>query len=246
MSTATLTNMKPTLLCIDSAQGIASLGLVHHGQVLAERQLANKRDHAERFIDEIQALLDQAELKLSQCTALVVGLGPGSFIGVRIGLATVKGLAFGANLPIVGVCSSAALALSAQQSGKIAVAVDAKKGQVYASAYVIKDNKIQQQLLSPQPLAPAHAMEQFSTSGPFNVVIGDGFDRYADVFAPMLQADTPPTKAPSGIHALALAQLAQAQIESETYSDLDSLAPHYARRSEAEIKRAQHLAETQN
>lgn len=240
-------NTQNVLLCVDSAQGIASLGIVQDQLVLAERQLANKRDHAERIVDEIDALLDQTALKLSDCSAVVIGLGPGSFIGVRIGLATIKGLAFATNIPVIGVSSSAALALSAQQAGRVLVAVDAKKSQVYASAYQVDvDGIIVDELISPQPLAPEQANSLFVEMGPIDVVTGDGFERYKDVFAPILQAGHKPAVFNQGIHAQALAQLAQAKLRAKDYADLDKLAPHYARRSEAEIKRAQRLQKATN
>ena len=233
---------KNLLLCVDSAQGVASLGLVCERKVLAKRQLANKRDHAERIIDEIQKVLDQAGHKLRDCAAIVTGLGPGSFIGVRIGLATIKGLAFGANIPVIGVSSSAALALSAQQQGRVAVAIDAKKGQVYASAHVVNaELNLQHELAAPQPLAPDKAQQLFASIGAFDLVTGDGFVRYADIFSPLLTATPRPQSVNKGIEVIALATLAQARLANRDFCDLDTLAPHYARRSEAEIKRAQRL-----
>ncbi len=236
---------KKTLLCVDTAQGVASLGLVRDGQVLAEVQLANKRDHAERIIDALDALFDKTGLSLKDCAAIVIGLGPGSFIGVRIGLATIKGLAFGADLPIIGVSSSAALALSAQSSAapvRVAVAVDAKKAQVYASAYQLDASGIIDEiLLEAQPLKPAEAQQRFVDMGPFDLVTGDGFGRYAEVFADLLQGPSSPNVVDTGIQCRALAALAKKKLAQQKFDDIDSLAPHYTRRSEAEIKRAQRL-----
>lgn len=243
-----MTTSNLTLLCIDTAHGVASLGLVRGGALLAERLLESKRDHAERLLDEVQALLESQNLCLQDCAALVVGVGPGSFIGVRIGLATVKGLAFGAALPVIAVSSSAALALSRQQAGTVAVAVDAKKGQVYAAAYALTlippdgAPPAVAELLAPQPLAPDQALAKFVGLGPCDALVGDGFARYAEIFAPLgiEQTDAKPLVR---ISPLAMAQLAQDDLSAQRWSDLDLLTPHYTRRSEAEIKREEKIGQ---
>lgn len=238
-----MTTSNSTLLCIDTAHGVASLGLVRGAALLAERLLESKRDHAERLIDEVQAVLESQHLRLQDCAALVVGVGPGSFIGVRIGLATVKGLAFGAALPVLAVSSSAALALSRQQAGTVAVAVDAKKGQVYAAAYAVTlAPPAVAELLAPQPLAPDQALAQFVGLGPCNALVGDGFARYAEIFAPLGTEQTDPNPL-LRISPLAMAQLAQDDLRAQRWADLDLLAPHYTRRSEAEIKREEKVGQ---
>ncbi len=225
----------PTLLCLDTALAAATVGIARGDQVLAEQQITTKREHAERLGGIVQELLAQSHLTLGELDAIAVGLGPGSFVGVRIGVATAKGLAFGAGLPLIGLPSSASLALSAAAAGRVAVAVDAKKGQVYAALYRIEGGALVESLLDPCALDPDQALARFQELGPLEARIGDGFERFAEFFAPL---DATPLAAPL-LSTAGMARLALVELVAGRFADADSLVPLYARRSEAEVKRDQ-------
>jgi tRNA threonylcarbamoyladenosine biosynthesis protein TsaB len=96
------------ILAFDTATDVATSALVDDGEVLGERV-----SRAVTLLEDVDALLRQAGARTGDLDALAVGIGPGSFTGVRIGLATARGLAFGLDLPVAGVSTLAALAAGA-------------------------------------------------------------------------------------------------------------------------------------
>jgi len=223
-----------TLLCIDSSTAVASVGLVVDGETRAERRMDQKRRHAEQMYESIDAVLSDAGVNLGDVDALAVGLGPGSFIGVRVALATAKGLAIGADLPLIGVSTLAAIALSHGAAGRIAVAIDAKKGQVYAGLYDVEAlNEPAVELIAPQAIDPGPCAAQLEAQRPLAALLGDGPARFAEAFAPLddvLRGSPPPQ--PAALYALAAERTTRRE-----FDDPAALAPFYARRSEAELKR---------
>lgn len=124
------------VLAIDTSGEAMGLAVsTRDGRLLQSVERAGLR-HAEALAPAIAAMLGRAGLDASALDLVGCSIGPGSFTGVRIGLATAKGLAFGAGCPLVGVPSLDALALRcAFFPGIVAPVVDAKKGRLYAAVY---------------------------------------------------------------------------------------------------------------
>jgi tRNA threonylcarbamoyladenosine biosynthesis protein TsaB len=112
------------ILAFDMATSVVTSALVRDGEVLAER-VSKPRS----VLEDIDALLREAGVEPGELDALAVGTGPGSFTGVRIGLATARALAFALDLPAAGVSTLDALAAGAP--GAVPV-IDAKRGEVFA------------------------------------------------------------------------------------------------------------------
>ena len=104
--------MTSTLLAIDTATDACSVALISGNTTWEKFQLA-PRQHAELILKMIDALLDEAKLRLQQLDAIAVGYGPGSFMGVRLAVSVAQGLAFGVKCPVIAVSSLRALAQSA-------------------------------------------------------------------------------------------------------------------------------------
>jgi tRNA threonylcarbamoyladenosine biosynthesis protein TsaB len=103
---------------------------------LAARATRLDRDHAARFVPELEALLAEAGVTRDQLGAIAVGVGPGSYTGLRVGIAAARGLATGLGLPLAGVDSLALVAWGALAPGETGVAaLDARRGNVYAGLY---------------------------------------------------------------------------------------------------------------
>ncbi|HEX5247746.1 MAG TPA: tRNA (adenosine(37)-N6)-threonylcarbamoyltransferase complex dimerization subunit type 1 TsaB [Gaiellaceae bacterium] len=146
------------MLAFDTATEVATSALVDDGEVLAERA-----SRARTLLEDVDALLRQGGAHSRDLDALAVGIGPGSFTGVRIGLATARGLALALDLQGAGVSTLAALAAGAP--GAIPV-VDARRSEVFA----LVDGE-------PSVLAPADV-----TIEPGTVLVGDGARRYRALF----------------------------------------------------------------
>jgi len=121
------------VLALDTSTEYCSVALWHDGAVLERSELAGQK-HSELLIDMLDALLNEAGVKLAQVDGIAFGKGPGSFTGVRIACGSTQGLAFGANLPVAGVCTLEALAEASGKSRVIA-ALDARMGEIYHAVY---------------------------------------------------------------------------------------------------------------
>jgi tRNA threonylcarbamoyladenosine biosynthesis protein TsaB len=193
--------------------------------------------HSVRLPGALAELLDAESRKLSEVEGYAVGLGPGSFTGLRIGLATWKGLAYGNRRPIAGVSSLEAMALeAAAQAPAEALLVpllDAKKGEVYAGFYRASERGVE--AAGPEAtLSPAALLDRLAALGAA-VGFGEGYEAYREALAsrlPRLAAGpaTPP--------ALAVARLAAPRLLGASFDAqaLYALEPHYVRKSEAEVK----------
>jgi len=126
----------PLLLAVESATPATSVALLRGEVVLAEVRCAAERPTAESLLPAIDALLREAGEALADVEAFAVSIGPGSFTSLRIGLATVKGLALGTGRPAVAVPTLAALACRAPPGpGPVVAMLDARRGEVYAASY---------------------------------------------------------------------------------------------------------------
>jgi tRNA threonylcarbamoyladenosine biosynthesis protein TsaB len=121
------------ILALDTSTEYCSVALWQDGAVIERCELAGQK-HSELLIGMLDALLHEAGVNLAQIGGIAFGKGPGSFTGVRIACGATQGLALGANLPVVGVCTLEALAEASGQSHVIA-ALDARMGEIYHASY---------------------------------------------------------------------------------------------------------------
>lgn len=127
---------EPTVLGIDTSGSRGALGLLRGEEVLGEAQLTGKGAFSEQLLPSIHRLLGQAGLQPGDLGLLAVAIGPGSFTGLRIGLATTKGLAYTLSSPTVGLVSLEILAASSGMGGEaIATALPARPGWLYTARY---------------------------------------------------------------------------------------------------------------
>lgn len=135
----------PLYLGLDTATPFLSLALWSNEKgLLAHFAETIGRDHAKRIMLEIDTLFKVANVSPSQLAGIAVGVGPGSYTGVRVGIATAKALAKGLNVPLVGVSTLAAMAFVALQDNEQGiVALDARKGSVYAGVFEKRNAAVQ-------------------------------------------------------------------------------------------------------
>ncbi len=167
-----------------------------------------------------------------------IGLGPGSFTGLRIGLATWKGLAYANRRPIAGASSLAAMALAAAPdapAGALLVPLlDAKKGEVYAGFYRAEGGSVRAQ--DPEAaLPPAALADRLAPLSGEAYAFGEGWTAFEAALAGKVQRLRTEVEAPT---ALAVAALAACKLRGAVYDAqaLFALEPHYVRKSEAEVK----------
>lgn len=122
------------ILAMDTSTNRLSLALRDQGRTLAASDLHSQRRHTESILLQIQGLLKQAGAAPTQVKGLAVGLGPGSFTGVRAGIATCLGFSQALGLPVVGVSSFLAVA-AAQAVDAVVVVEDARQELFYSACY---------------------------------------------------------------------------------------------------------------
>ncbi len=127
------------ILAIETGAGCGGVSLTRGGfsggRVIGEYSLQPETSHSRRLLGSVAALMAAAGVAWTDLDALAVSLGPGSFTGLRIGLAAAKGLAMATGLPLVGVPGLDALAAGMPMPGwRLCPVLDARKGQVYAAS----------------------------------------------------------------------------------------------------------------
>ncbi len=236
------------VLGIETATRFGSVGIVEQkgaeSQVLAESVQEAGRTHGAMLLAQIDEALESAGLDLAAVEAFAVSTGPGSFTGLRVGMATAKALAWAAGAPIAGVATLEAWAASwasvtgASAVGRtLCVALDARKGEVYRAAFVVGQggSALQRCLVDAveKPEACARSFQSLGVAPSELHVLGDGVFRYPEPFAGIGEdrrcdlAQRPP----SGVQ---VAQLALPRL-TEGGDDVRELAPVYVRASEAEL-----------
>ncbi len=130
-------------LGIDTSTPFLSLALCSANDVLATFQENLGRDHAKRLISELEQLFQKANLQKSDLAGIGVGIGPGSYTGLRVGIAAAKGLSRALGISLSGVDSLAASAYACLRDGETGyITLDARRGSVYAGLYQKSDNKV--------------------------------------------------------------------------------------------------------
>jgi tRNA threonylcarbamoyladenosine biosynthesis protein TsaB len=123
------------VLALDTANGACSAAVLKDGAVLSAISEPMMRGHQERLAPLVRQVMDEAGLAFADLDRIGVTVGPGSFTGLRVGLAFAKGLGLALGKPCVGVGSLEALAASAPGAGLTAAVIDAKRGQVYLQVF---------------------------------------------------------------------------------------------------------------
>lgn len=165
------------ILSFDTATDVATACVSSDGEVLGESASAGRSVGAQRLLDDVHGLLDRAGVAPADLDLIVAGTGPGTFTGLRIGLATARALGFALGVPVRGVSTLAALRVPAEVD---VACIDARRGEVFCSGPGIDAQAIDPEALA--ALLPAGA-----------TVAGDGAVRYRGALA---GAEIPPDDSP--------------------------------------------------
>lgn len=158
------------ILAIDTSTSVGSVALLVDGQLVAEIAASVRARHGETLLPHVQRVLELGGLAPAGVDLIAVGLGPGSFTGLRVGLAAVKGLAIANGTPVVGVGSLAAIARGLAPAGGVAVVLaDAQRGEVFLAAYDVRETEPATELLAPIHLLPDQAIAHLGGALPEGV-----------------------------------------------------------------------------
>ena len=223
------------ILGIDTSTLVSSVALVDNNKVLAELNIQSKLTHSEMLMPHIDQLLKLSQVDKKALTSIAVSIGPGSFTGLRIGLATAKTIAYALDIPIIGVPTMEALAYNCPIPGVyIMPLLDAQKGNCYTAVYCWeKENLIIKEQTKVDSfdnlLSCAIKMDKKV------VVLGEVAIKYADKIKDI--HDNIVLAQPQIIFAKAssVALLGNYMQNRGVKHDVMTLEPYYIRKSEAEV-----------
>jgi len=225
----------PVILALETATPCGSVALVSPGRCLGEYSLDTGTALSQRLLTGVAWLLAQANLTWDRIDAIAVSLGPGSFTGLRIGLATAKGLCLASGKPLLGVASLDGLAAQLPFAAlPVCPVVDARKKEIYTALYHCDDSGVPVRTSNFLAIAPEKIGKIIS--GP-TLFIGDGLPLYGQMLRDMLPEYA--RLAPPEIcfaRAAAIGSLALRLFAAGKFLDPATAVPIYIRASDAELQ----------
>lgn len=223
------------ILGIETATLVSSVALATKDTLLAEITLQTKKTHSELLMPHIDKILTMAQVSKADIKAVAVSIGPGSFTGLRIGLATAKTLAYALKVPLVGVPTLAALAYGCFVPGSmLAPMLDAQKGNVYQAVYQWQSGELQE-IMPPTVMHIDEALDKLAEYNTPVVLMGEAAvlhrgsiqerGKHLVLAAPHLIIQ----------RAGSVAALGHTLLKAGIQDDVMALEPLYIRRSEAEV-----------
>lgn len=213
-------NMK--ILAIDTTSKICSVALLEDEEIIDEINLNSGLTHSEKLMPLVKEILEKNNIELKDINLIGVDVGPGSFTGIRIGIASVKAIAEVFNIPVAAVTSLEVLARNCSNLYKKASLIDARNNQVYMGIFDENYNKIEEYLADDINIA----IEKISKYEKI-VLTGDGLDVHSDLLTEKL-----PSSGFSMIneqYARNVGKMAYKKFKENDLKNADTLMPVYLR-----------------
>ena len=216
------------VLALDTTARVGSCALARDGRVMIERS-SDTAEHASRLPRDLMTLLNEAGVDLADIDVFAVATGPGSFTGLRIGIATMQGLAFAGAKPLIGISTVDALAHEAD-APRAATWIDAWRGEVYAALY-------DEGRLTRGPAVSRPSDELDAIRGVPTRFIGDGAAMYREQIERAMGAQAIFANPVAPLLAGTVARLADEAARRGECPPPHAIRPLYVRRSDAELTR---------
>lgn len=239
------------ILAIDSSSKVATVALMKDNKLLGEITLNDKKEHSVILMTIVDQLLKLNNLTIGDIDGYVVSKGPGSFTGLRIGMATIKGLSFGSNKPYVSISSLDALALSVSNfDGIICPIMDALRNSVYTSLYKGHSTLANSESgLEPMTLEKLLDYSAFDIDELIEIIksknekvifIGDGVDKYKNYLIENCPNCYFPPNHLNLVRASSLGEIGSILIKEGNVDDPNS-TPFYLKKPQAEREYEQRM-----
>ena len=223
------------ILAVDSSASVASAAIAEGDKLICEFTLNHKKNHSEKLMPMIDELFQSAQLMPGDIDLFAVANGPGSFTGLRIGVATVKGLAHALQKPTVGISTLLAMAYNLPFCEyMLSPIMDARRAQVYNGVYQWQKGTVKE-IIQPRAVSIAECIGELRKNGEPVVFLGDGVPVHKDFIREQLgdQAIFAPQNC--NMQRAASVALAAAEIyKTGNYQNYYELAPMYLRKPQAE------------
>lgn len=220
------------LLAIDTATNSGGVAISRNAEVIGLVMLKTPLSYAEKLVDYIDFLLESLDLKVRDINCLAVASGPGSFTGLRVGIASAKGLSQSLNIPCVGVSTLAALAHRFREvEPSISPLIDARRQQVYAALYEYRRGELTEDIA--ECVLPPHQWLKKLPEERSCLLVGDAAQLYSSTAAALrpgcrvLRTDN--------FILTSLCQMAFERFARGEFVDAAALKAHYIRPSDARV-----------
>lgn len=222
------------ILAIDTSTASGSIALLEDNQLIAETTTHIQKTHAERLLPSIKNLFDTIGARIEEVDGFALTAGPGSFTGLRIGLSTIKGLAWSLNKPVVGVSTLEAMAMNIPYADKpVCPVLDARKKEVYAGIYKFQDAECSC-IMPDTAISPTALIERIQEP---TIFIGDGIQVFKSQISNLKSQILIAPPHLWSIKASNIGLLAWEKFKSGLVDKPDIIRLNYLRPSEAEIKK---------
>ena len=226
------------VLGVDTSSRSLSVAITEGSKVLTKFNGGASLRHSQDLIPAIKNLLKSTGLGLEDLDGFALSIGPGSFTGLRIGLAAAKGFAFSLGRPVVGISSLKALAYNLSGSEYLVASIlDARRGEYYIAVNRFNGSSIEN-ILADSVMPPDELIDYIKSLKEKVAFVGDGVCRLRDVIDEQL-GDSAILPLPDAIYPSVsnIARLAHKRLDSGDADDIDTLTPNYIRKSDAEYTR---------
>ncbi len=228
------------LLAIDSSGMVASVALVTEDTVLAEYNVNYKKTHSQTLMPMLDTIVQMIGISLEEIDYIVTSEGPGSFTGLRIGAATVKGLGLALDKPVVSVPTLEGLAMNLfGVTDLICPIMDARRNQVYTGVYCFENNQLQA-VMEQAPMDMQELISKLNDIGKSVIFVGDGIPVYQSQLADCLTVAY--SFAPAHLNRQRAAAVAMRGLDYITEGKIQTATEHvpeYLRLSQAEREYAE-------
>jgi tRNA threonylcarbamoyladenosine biosynthesis protein TsaB len=222
------------IFALDTATQSCSVALIEDKSLLAELTRLNRRTHSRHIMALIDMVCGLSDIKIGDVDAFAVTVGPGSFTGLRIGISTIKGLAFSLNKPVIGISSLDALAWQCAQSPYLICSLlDARKKEGYFCRYRFRNEELVKQG-DEKVGAPVEALRDIQEPCIF---VGNAAQMYREkISAELGELAHFAARGQNAIRASSIAWLSMAGFSGRGNNDVELLTPRYIRKPDAQIK----------
>lgn len=230
---------KIRILALDSTAEVSSVCVCEGERLICEMTVNTGNTHSQTLLPAVEQTLRMAEMTVNDIDLFACSTGPGSFTGVRIGTATVKGIAYGKNKPCVSVSTLEALAYNLiGNNGLICPVMNARRSQVYNALFECENGNLTR-LCPDRALAISELDEELKKESKSIYLSGDGYEITANGFKDTRISFVPERQRYQS--AYSVAQVALKKYNAGEYVDDTALVPIYLRPSQAERERQERL-----
>ena len=229
---------------IDTCSMSSSAAVMSEEKLIAEFTVNHKKTHSEKIMPQIKAMLEACGINLEQIDAFAASVGPGSFTGVRIGVATAKAFAQGLKKPCISVSALSALAVGAKNfKGIVCPVLDARRNQVYNALFESNGRDLKR-ITPDRAIALDELLEELKEKNDNVVFMGDGVPVFKEKLSEILEdsAFFVPNSFTYNLASL-VCEAAEKKLNCGKTTDYGDLIPNYVRLSQAEQEKQKALKE---